>query len=122
MFTSATERTAFGYLWATVLAAVFGGVYEVFSHGVWSFFMVYAFAFPLLLGALPFAWLALRKRPLPGRWTCRMHHAGVAALTVGSGVEGVLHIYSATNHLTQWYWIVGIGLIILAQGIRLIRK
>lgn len=122
MYTSATERTAFGYLAATLLAAAFGGIYEVFSHGIWSFFMVYAFAFPLLLGALPFAWLALRKRPLPCCWACRMHHAGVATLTMGSLVEGILAIYGATNHLTRWYWLVGIGLVALAQGIRLFRK
>lgn len=115
MFTSATERTAFAYLLATIGTAAFGAVYERFSHGVWSFLMVYAFAFPLLLGALPFSVLSLQKRPLPGRHCMQLHHAGVATLTVGSIMEGVLAIYGTTNRLTLAYWVVGIALLVLAQ-------
>lgn len=120
MFTSATERTAFAYLLAAVLTACFGGIYEVFSHGIWSGWMVYAFAFPLVLGALPFSWLALHRKPLP-RYI-QLHHAGVATLTVGSVMEGVLAIYGTTNHLTRWYWIVGCSLLLLACTLRLLRK
>ena len=122
MSTSATERTAFFYLLSAAFAALFGAVYEIFSHGVWSAFMVYAFAFPLALGALPFGWMALRRRPLPYRWCCRLHHAGVATLTVGSVMEGVLATYGTTNHLTLWYWIVGAALLLLAQLVRLAHR
>lgn len=122
MSTSATERTAFSYLLATILVAVFGGVYEVFSHGVWSAFMVYAFAFPLILGVLPFSWLALQKKPLPGVWSCRLHHAGVTTLTVGSVMEGALAIYGTTNHLTIWYWIVGCALLLTGLCSRILCK
>lgn len=110
------------YLLATCFTALFGGVYEVFSHGVWSAYMVYAFAFPLILGVLPFTWLAMRKKPLPCPWCCRLHHAGVATLTIGSVMEGVLAIYGTTNQLTIWYWIGGAALLVLAQAVRLIRK
>lgn len=122
MSTSATERTAFVYLLTSAFTALFGGVYEVFSHGVWSGWMVYAFAFPLGLGAIPFLWLSLRKMPHPRPWLCRLHHAGVATLTVGSVMEGVLAIYGTTNRLTLAYWIVGIMLLLLAQTVRVIRK
>lgn len=84
--------------------------------------MVYAFAFPLSLGALPFSWMALQRKPLPTRWTCRLHHAAVATLTVGSVMEGVLAIYGTTNRLTLAYWIVGGALLVLAQIARLLRK
>lgn len=47
-------RTALLYLAATILCAVFGAVYEVFSHEVYSYYMIYAFLFPLIGGALPF--------------------------------------------------------------------
>ena len=122
MSTSATERTAFLYLLTTIVVAAFGGVYELFSHGVWSGFMVYAFAFPLVLGTLPFAWLALHKHPLPHPWVCKLHHAGVATLTLGSVMEGVFAIYGTTNALTLAYWIVGAALLILAQTIRFVSK
>lgn len=122
MSTSATERTAFAYLLGSCFTALFGGMYEVFSHGIWSAYMAYAFAFPLILGALPFSWMALRKQPLPCRWCCRFHHAGVATLTIGSIMEGVLAIYGTTNQLTVWYWIVGGALVVLGHAARLMHK
>lgn len=48
------------YLAAAVFCALFGAVYEIFSHGVFSFFMIYAFAFPLVFGAFPMLWMGLR--------------------------------------------------------------
>ena len=122
MFTSATDRTTFTYLLATAFTAFFGGVYEVFSHGVWSGWMVYAFAFPLVLGALPFGWLSLKRRPLPCRWCRQLHHAAVATLTVGSVMEGVFAIYGTTNHLTIWYWIIGGALLLMGQIVRLCHR
>ncbi len=46
------------YLTASIICAVFGAVYEMFSHGVYSFYMIYAFAFPLICGMLPFLLLS----------------------------------------------------------------
>lgn len=51
-------KTALIYLTASVICAVFGAIYESFSHGVYSGFMIYAFAFPLILGTLPFLLLS----------------------------------------------------------------
>lgn len=124
MYTSDTDRsaipTAFGALLITILCAVFGGVYEIFSHGVWSGYMVYAFLFPLVLEALPFGFLALRGRPLPCRSACQLHHAGVATLTVGSLFQGALVIYGTSNRLTVMYWLVGILLITVAVVVYLL--
>lgn len=46
-------RAGFFYLAVTLVCAAFGAVYEIFSHGVYSYFMLYAFAFPLCGGVLP---------------------------------------------------------------------
>ena len=91
---------------ATVFCALFGAVYELFSHEVWSCFMICAFAFPLLLGAIPFFLMWKRGKPIPGR-TPDLVHAGVAALTVGSILQGVLEIYGTSNPLTAVYWAAG---------------
>lgn len=119
MSSSDTERSsvraACYSLIVSLLAAVFGGIYEILSHGVWSAFMVYAFLFPLVLETLPACLLALKQRPLPGRWTMQLHHAGVATLTVGSLFEGALAIYGTTNRLTILYWII--GMLLIAAGI-----
>ena len=110
------------YLVCTAFVALFGGVYEMFSHGVWSGWMVYAFAIPLVLGALPFGWMALHRKPLPGPWVCRLHHAGVATLTVGSVMQGVLAIYGTTNRLILVYWIAGAALLLGSLLLRLKRS
>lgn len=41
-------RTAFRFLFVSLAVLVFGMVYEVFSHGVYSKFMIFAFVFPLV--------------------------------------------------------------------------
>lgn len=95
------------YLLATVCCALFGAVYELFSHGVYSYWMLYAFAFPLLLGVLPFFWMGKAGKPFPRGIAADCIHSGVAACTAGSIVQGVLEIYGTTNPLTSGFWIAG---------------
>lgn len=42
-----------------------------------------------------------------------LYHSGIATLTVGSIVQGVLEIYGTTNALAGYYWIAG-GALLLA--------
>lgn len=114
MFTSdrASNKGRYGstigaYLLAAVCCAAFGAIYECFSHGVYSVFMLGAFAFPLLLGALPFRLLQKHGKPFPGKPAGDLICAGVATLTAGSIVQGVLKIYGTTNPLVTGYWIAG---------------
>lgn len=101
------KRTAVVYLLVTLLCVLFGAVYEHFSHGVYAYFMLYAFVFPLAGGALPFVGLAFYGNALPGRIACNLYHSGIAALTVGSLFQGALDIYGTTNRLMLVYWIAG---------------
>ena len=48
------------YLAASIVIAAAAAVYGLFSHGVYSYFMTYAFAIPLLAGALPHLLAALK--------------------------------------------------------------
>lgn len=100
-------QTGFVYLGLSLFCALFGAVYEGFSHGVYSYFMIYAFGFPLAGGALPFFALAFSDRRPPGRAALNLYHSGIAAMTVGSLFEGVLEIYGTTNRLVAVYWMVG---------------
>ena len=122
MYTSDTDqklrhasKTSLIYLLVACFCALFGGIYEHFSHGVYSYSMLYAFAYPLLGGALPFLALGLsRRRRLPVAPESTLYHCGIATLTLGSIIEGVLEIYGTTNYLTICYpyagWLlVGIG-------------
>lgn len=122
MYTSDTDtnarraaKTAFVYLLLSLFLVLFGAVYEVFSHEVYSFYMLYAFVFPLAGGVLPFSILCLRgANRYPPVGARRLYHCGIATLSAGSVMQGVLEIYGTTNTLVQWYWIMGAGLTVLS--------
>ncbi|MBO5070842.1 MAG: hypothetical protein J6C37_10865 [Roseburia sp.] len=107
-------RTAFIYLLISLFCMIFGAVYEIFSHEVYSFYMIYAFAFPLVGGTLPYLVIGLsRRKRYPGILAKNLYHAGIATLTVGSVLQGVLDIYGTTNSLIRFYWVVGAVLILI---------
>lgn len=94
----------------TIFLALFGAIYEAFSHEVYSYYMIYAFAIPLLLGILPGTVLLLRKR-YPGRITFNLWNAGIAALSTGCVFKGVLDIFGTTNALSVVYPVAGFALL-----------
>ena len=97
-----------------VILALFGAVYELFSHEVYSYYMIYAFAFPLILGVLPYTLLLISGR-IPGIAAVRLWNSGITALSVGSVFRGVLDIYGTTNAKSIVYPIA--GFVLLASGI-----
>ena len=123
MFTSDKKlmvQTAWIYACAAAFCAFFGAVYEVFSHQVYSYFMIYAFALPLCLGTLPALLYALKGWQAPSRLARQLYHSGVAALTVGCIFEGVLRIYGSTNRLIWVYPVVGASLLLGGAGVWLV--
>jgi len=105
-----------------IAAAVCVGVdriYAIFSHNVASAAMDNMFLYPLALGAGVFA-LAYGLFP----WVYRsphfqdyrnLHSAGVAVLTTGSMLRGILEIAgTGSNYLT---WFTAAGLVLLAAGL-----
>ena len=49
-------------------------------------------------------------------WSSRnLYHSGIAALTAGALVRGILDIYGTANGLTRLYWYAGVGFV--AAGI-----
>lgn len=107
-------KTAVIYLGISIFLAFFGAVYEYFSHGVFSYFMIYAFAIPLLGGAVPYLIKFIKgndsgktaEMNYSGMW-----HAAIATFTLGSILKGVLDIYGTTNRLMIVYPVAGLLLI-----------
>ena len=119
---SETAKTALVYLILSVFCALFGAVYELFSHAVYSFYMIYAFGFPLVGGALPYGILsAFHLGKSSSALARNLYHSGIATLTVGSIVRGVLDIYGTTNSLSRYYWFVGIFAVVAGVVIGSIR-
>ncbi len=122
MYTSGIEtkravKTAFVYLLISVFCGIFGGVYELFSHEVYSYYMIYAFGFPFVGGALPFLLLSLCSvQTYPNPFARNLYHSAIATLTTGSIIRGVLDIYGTTNRLAAYYWIVGVPLLVLGSA------
>ncbi len=106
-------KWALGMFCFALFCAIFGGIYEVFSHEVYSFFMMYAFMIPLLASVLEYLWfVSAKKVPCAlALWTGNM---AVVTLTVGSLFQGVLEIYGTTSRLTVVYPIAAAVLMVVA--------
>ena len=103
------RRMSLIFLCITLFSGLFSAVYEHFSHDVYSNFMVYLFMFPLVGGVIPYAILGLTPRTrCPSRVATRLYNSGVATLSVGSCVKGVLDIYGTTSVYMPVYWVAGI--------------
>ena len=109
------------YLAAAALLLIFAGVYESFSHGVYSPWMVFAFLIPLVLGWGP--WLACTAlfRRVPDPWTRLWWNWALATLTAGALLRGALEIYGTTNRLLGAYPAGGLIFALLALGAELRR-
>lgn len=124
MFTSVTEKiskTGSGYLIASAIIAIASYIYGLFSHGVYSPFMTFAFMIPLVLGAAPHIAGALcgrsgkgerLRRVLSDGAACDAQLAVIATLTAGSLLKGALDIYGTTNRLMMGYPVLAAAIVI----------
>jgi len=103
------------YLIVTAFCILFSAVYEKFSHGVYSLSMVCLCLYPFILGVLPFALFKVnRKYSRPEPAARNLWNSGVATLTAGSLIRGVVEIYGTTTPYASFYPAVGIALLLAA--------
>ena len=108
------SRTRNAFVGATVGVAAFAAIYELFSHQVYSHFLIFAFLIPLFGGVLPYSLLSGSQRSKkPGILAQCLYNSGLATLTAGSIFQGILEIYGTTSHLSIVYWTIGFSLSIL---------
>lgn len=129
-------KTGMKYLAASIVIAAAAAVYGLFSHGVYSYFMTYAFMIPLLGGALPHLIAAMRRADAdtknsanePEEYTESRTQTGfaklfdakdtqlaiIATLTAGSLLKGVLDIYGTTNRLLIAYPAIALLILTIA--------
>ena len=116
------EKLVFTYLIVTLVCAGFGAVYEFFSHGVYSYYMLYAFMIPFLGGTVYFYGILYFRSKIPGCIARRFQHFGILTLTVGCMVCGILEIYGTTNRLVIFYFIVGGMFLVIGNFMYLLQK
>lgn len=112
MSTSDIKKKIKQFLIITIITLLFSIIYEYFSFGVISKYMILAPLIPLILGVLTY--LLLLKNKKVGYIESSMYSNGVYTLLIGSILQGVLEIYGTTNKLMIIYLVVGIGLIFIS--------
>ena len=108
------KKPVLSYLFATIFTLVFASVYEYFSHGVLSGYMLSAFVYPLVIGAGLLLLVKLARLPKPDGMVLGLHAWSVAGFTVGNIMKGVFEIYGSVSSYTGWYFIAGSVLLIAA--------
>ena len=100
------------YLIFSSLCLVFACIYEMFSHQVYSVFMIFSFLIPLIMGVVVYA-LLVKKHFLVNNISNSLYKMSLYTVTFGSIMKGVLDIYGTTNSKLVIYWIVG-GIMLVA--------
>lgn len=126
MYTSVNKeraflRTSLIYIAVSAFTALFGAVYEHYSHGVVSLTMVFAFVPPLILGALTSLVLHFMPDFRVLGVSRQLWRLGVASLAVGMIFNGIIEIYGTDSPLTKYYFIAS-ALLILSSIFTLITK
>ncbi len=93
-------------LLGAVFLAIFGAVYESFSHEVYSYFMIYAFMVPLVMGACVYMVFLIKNRD-PGWTAITFWNASISAFALWSVFRGILEIYGTTNAKSSVYPVIG---------------
>jgi len=100
-----TKTTVKIYVFTTLFCIAFSYIYSLFGHGVSSPFMSYAFVFSLVLGVVGF--VVFGRLNLDNRIAFNLYNAGIATLTVGSILRGIIDIAGADTTYPVYYFFVG---------------
>lgn len=95
-------------LFIVLFLAVAGLIYEHFSHGVFSYFMMYAFLIPFVFSFVPALILYLNGKEVRSKSAKTLWDSGTAFLTAGCILKGILEIYGTANAKLILYVIVAL--------------
>jgi hypothetical protein len=112
-------KTVIIYAILSILATVVNKVYAIFGHGVSSPAMTWMFLYPLIGGALFYFLIygaASRIIRFNGyRLFFNIYNSGIATLTFGSFLKGILEIAGADSIYLVFYYAV--GAVFIAAGL-----
>ena len=96
----------------TIFCTIFAFIYELFSHEVYSLFMILNFIFPLI-GLITL--LSLQKKNITiNNCSYNLFKASLLTFTIYFIIKGVLEIYGTTNSLVIIYPSLELILLILS--------
>lgn len=101
------------YIISSITCLLFGIIYELFSHRVYSMYMIFAFLVPLVMGSIPCI-ILLKLRKSVSILFIDIYNSCISTFTIYSFIKGFLDIYGTSNSLISIYLIVGFILFILS--------
>jgi len=115
------RKTELVYLILSLVAITVDHIYALFGHGVRSSFMSCMFLYPLLGGAVVYFMIERLSprvvRAAGYRLFYNVYNSGIAILTAGSFLEGILEIAGTSSPFTMWFFLA--GWIFIAAGVML---
>jgi len=110
--TTRFSRTFISYLAIAAFLFIFSRIYESLSYGEVSVFMHYMFCATLVGGILLLG--LLQVKPNLSRITYNLWNSGIATITAGCLLRGIINLYGRSTTLDQPYWYVGAGFLALS--------
>lgn len=107
------RKTAIAFGVFAAFCVLLARVYALYSHGVDSAYMTYAFCYPLIGGAAVYLGLLALPRLSPGRLPYMAYNAGVITLTLGSILAGVFEIAGTASRYQIVYSVTGWALVLV---------
>ncbi|MDR1796418.1 MAG: hypothetical protein LBR44_03085 [Clostridiales Family XIII bacterium] len=107
------RKAALAYLCAGVLCIVITNVYALFGHGIRSDAMDFMFLYPTVGGGgfLGLCLLLKRGEAASGfRFGFNAYNSGLAALTAGALLQGIVEIAGTGSGLIKYFFIAGCAL------------
>ncbi|HFI0250667.1 TPA: hypothetical protein ACGOU0_001727 [Streptococcus suis] len=106
------SRTFISYLAMAAFLFIFSRIYESLSYGEVSVFMHYMFCATLVGGILLLG--LLQVKPNLSRITYNLWKSGIATITAGCLLRGIINLSGRSTTLDQPYWYVGAGFLALS--------
>ncbi|MGQ7343424.1 hypothetical protein ACTGYA_02285 [Streptococcus suis] len=110
--TTRFSRTFISYLAMAAFLFIFSRIYESLSYGEVSVFMHYMFCATLVGGILLLG--LLQVKPNLSRITYNLWKSGIATITAGCLLRGIINLSGRSTTLDQPYWYVGAGFLALS--------
>ncbi|MDG3146461.1 hypothetical protein MKL27_06180 [Streptococcus suis] len=110
--TTRFSRTFISYLAMAAFLFIFSRIYESLSYGEVSVFMHYMFCATLVGGIVLLGLLQIK--PNLSRMTYNLWNSGVATITAGCLLRGIINLSGRSTTLDQPYWYVGAGFLALS--------
>ena len=109
-----TRKIVWIYGAVTLFCIVGTWNYEKFSYGEYSEYMRSMFWFPLV-GGMALGMLFVKLERTVARWSFLLWNSGIAVLTVGCLVHGIIAISGRMSVYDLYYWISGIAFLLVAM-------